>query len=95
MCMCSGAQSCSSLCNPEDCSLPGSPVHGIFRQEYQRGLPFPIPRGFPNPGIKLMSSVSPALQADSLPAKPQELDPVLLYKMRSPKVGTGANQPGS
>ena len=25
------AQSCSTLCNPRDCSLPGSSVHGIFQ----------------------------------------------------------------
>ena len=24
------AQSCPTLCNPMDCSLPGSSVHGIF-----------------------------------------------------------------
>ena len=25
------AQSCLTLCNPMDCSLPGSSVHGIFQ----------------------------------------------------------------
>ena len=25
------AQSCPTLCNPIDCSLPGSSVHGIFQ----------------------------------------------------------------
>ena len=25
------AQSCPTLCNPVDCSLPGSPVHGILQ----------------------------------------------------------------
>ena len=25
------AQSCLTLCNPIDCSLPGSSVHGIFQ----------------------------------------------------------------
>ena len=25
------AQSCPSLCDPMDCSLPGSPAHGIFQ----------------------------------------------------------------
>ena len=25
------AQSCLALCNPMDCSLPGSSVHGIFQ----------------------------------------------------------------
>ena len=25
------AQSCLTLCDPMDCSLPGSSIHGIFR----------------------------------------------------------------
>ena len=33
-------------------------------------MSFPSPGDLPNPGIKPSSSVSPALQADSLPAKP-------------------------
>ena len=40
---------------------------GFARQEYWNGLPFPPPGDLPNPGIKPMSLVSPALQADSLP----------------------------
>ena len=36
-------QSCPTLCGPMDCSPPGSSVHGIFRQEYWSGLPFPSP----------------------------------------------------
>ena len=31
MCGCSVTQSCPTLCNPMDCSLPGSTVHGIFQ----------------------------------------------------------------
>ena len=40
---------------------------GFFRQEYLSGLPFPSPGDLPDPQVEL---VSPALQADSLPAKP-------------------------
>ena len=32
-----------TLCNPMDCSLPGSSVHGILQQEYWSGLPFLSP----------------------------------------------------
>ena len=32
-------QSCLTLCDPIDCNLPGSSVHGIFQQEYCSGLP--------------------------------------------------------
>ena len=36
------AQSCPSLRDPMDCSLPGSSVHGIFsRLEYWSGVPSP------------------------------------------------------
>ena len=60
------AQSCPTLCDPMDCSPPGSSVHGIFffRQEYWSGLPFPSPGDLPDSGIK---PVSLALQTDSLP----------------------------
>ena len=49
------------LCNSMDFSLPGFSVHRIPRQEYWIGLPFPSPGYLPDPEIKLMSSVSPAL----------------------------------
>ena len=35
------AQSCLTLSDPMDCSLPGSSVHGSFQQEYWSGLPLP------------------------------------------------------
>ena len=31
----------SAVCDPMDCSPLGYSVHGISRQEYWRGLPFP------------------------------------------------------
>ena len=40
-CVC--AQSCPPLCNPMECSLPCSSVHGIFQAEYWNGSPFPPP----------------------------------------------------
>ena len=49
-----------------DCTCPwDSPG-----KEHWSGLPFPPPWDLPNPGIKPTSPVSPALQADSLPAEP-------------------------
>ena len=35
VCMCVCAQSCLTLCNPMDCSLPGSSVHGILQAKIQ------------------------------------------------------------
>ena len=36
-------QSCLTLWDPMDCSLPGSPSLGFSRQEHWSGLPFPSP----------------------------------------------------
>ena len=41
------------------------PSMGFLRQEYWNGLPFPCPGDIPDPEIKLLSPVSPALQTDS------------------------------
>ena len=40
--MCSVAQLCSTLCDPMDCSPPGSSVHGIFQARILewRAIPF-------------------------------------------------------
>jgi len=40
------------FCDPMDCSLPDSSVHGIPRQEYWSGWSFPSPGDLPNPGIE-------------------------------------------
>ena len=45
-------QSCWTLCNSMDCSLPGFFVHGLSRWVSWRGLPCPPPGDFPVPGIK-------------------------------------------
>ena len=37
------AQSCLTLRDPMDCSLPGSFVHGIFQARVQDGLPLRFP----------------------------------------------------
>ena len=39
---------------------------GFPRQEHWSGLPFSSPGDLPDPGIKLIPPVSPALQVDSL-----------------------------
>ena len=46
-CSCSVSQ---TLCDPMDCSPPGSSVHGFSRQEYCSRLPFPPPGIFPTQG---------------------------------------------
>ena len=57
-------QLCQILCDPMDCSPPGSSVWGFSRQEYRNGLPCPPPGDLQDPEIE---PGSPALKADSLP----------------------------
>ena len=54
---------CPTLCNPIDCSPPGSSVHGDTPGKNTWVGWSPSPGDLPNPGIKPRS---PALQADSL-----------------------------
>ena len=60
------AQPCLTLCDPVDCSLPGSSVHGILQARILEWVACPSPGDLPDPGIRPRS---PALQADSLPAE--------------------------
>ena len=63
-------QSCLTLCDPRDCSPPGSSVHRIFPGKNTGvGCYFPPPGDHPHPGIEPNSPGSPALQAESLPAE--------------------------
>ena len=66
-CSCSVTLLSLILCNPTDCSLPGSFIHGISRQQYWSGLPFPSPGDLPNLGIK---PASPALAGGVFTAEP-------------------------
>ena len=65
---------CVRVCSVvSDSATPWTVVHraplsmGFSWQEYWNGLPFPPPGDLPDPGIKLTSPASSALQADSLP----------------------------
>ena len=55
------AQSYLTLCKPVECSPPGSSVHGILQARILEWVAMPSSRGFPNPGIEPVSSVSLAL----------------------------------
>ena len=61
------AQSCPTLCNPMECSLLGSSVHGILQAGILEWVAVPFSKGSSQTGIK---SRSPALQADSLLSEP-------------------------
>ena len=56
-----------TLCDPMDCSPPGSSVHGILQARILEWVAICFSRGSSNPGIK---PGSPILQANSLPSEP-------------------------
>ena len=56
-------QSCLTLCDPVDCSPPGSSVHGILQARILEWVAISFSRGSSQPG-------SPALQADALSSEP-------------------------
>ena len=43
------AQSCPTLCNPMDCSLPGSSIHGIFQAKILKWVAISFSRGSSQP----------------------------------------------
>ena len=51
-------QSCLTVCDPMDCSPPGSSVHEILQQEYSSRLPFPLPGDLPDSEMELSSLMS-------------------------------------
>ena len=55
------AQSCLTLWDSVDCSLPGSSVHGILQVRILEWVAIPFSGDLPDPGIEPRSS---ALQAD-------------------------------
>ena len=71
---CLVTQSCLTLWDHLECSLPGSSVHSIFfffsGKNTGVSCHFPPPWDLPNPGIEPTSPVSPALQVNSLHAEP-------------------------
>ena len=67
------------LCDLMACSPSGSSVHGLSRKEYWSEWPCPPPGDLPNPGIKRMSLMSPALAGSSLPLAPPGKLPLSIY----------------
>ena len=67
---CLVTQSCLILCDPMDCSPPGSSVLGIFQAKILEQVAISFSRGSPDLGIELPSPVSPAWQANSLSTEP-------------------------
>ena len=79
------AQSCQTLCDPVDCSPPGSSVNEILQAGILEWVVFPFPRGLPDPGI---NPGSPTLWADSLLSEPTG-EPLFLVPQNPSQTGEG------
>ena len=69
------AQSCPTLCDPMDCSLPGFSVHGILLARILEWVTISFPGDLPDSGIEPRS---PTLEADALTTEPPG-KPWILY----------------
>ena len=60
VCVCasvgSAAQSCPTLCDPTDCSSPGSSVHGILQARILEWVAIPFSRGSSQPRDQTQAS---------------------------------------
>ena len=59
VCVCLVARLCPALCNPLDCSLPGSSVHGIVQAQVLEWVAIFLLRGSSRPRDQSCSPVSP------------------------------------
>jgi len=67
------AQLCLTLCDPMDCSLPGSSVHGNFQARILEWVAISYSRDLPDPGIEAMSPLlAGKFFTTELPGKPPE-----------------------
>ena len=66
LCIHTVAQLCLTLCDPIDCSLPGSSLHGIFQARILEWVAISYSRGSCYPGTEPASLVSPALAGGCL-----------------------------
>ena len=75
---CVHAQLCLTLCEPMDCSPPGSSVHGISQAKILERVAIFTPRDLPDIGIKSASLASLALAdrffTSAPPGKPIPLE---------------------
>ena len=68
-------QLCPALCNPVDCSTPGSYVHGVFQAGVLQWVTISSSGGSSILGIETMSPVSPRLASRFFTTEPPEKPP--------------------
>ena len=59
-----------TLCEPMDCSLPGSSVHGILQARILEWIAIPPPGGLHHPGIEPASPMPPAVAGEFFITEP-------------------------
>ena len=64
------AQSCLTVCDPMDCSPPGSSVNEILQAIILKWVACPLPGDHPDPWIEPQFLVSTALAGGFLPIAP-------------------------
>ena len=77
------AQSCPTLCDPVDCSLSGSSVHGILQARILEWVAISFSRDLPDPGIEPWSLV---LQVETLPSEPPGKPNILIWRTANDNV---------
>ena len=60
-CVCKSLQSCPTLCDPMDCSLPGSTVNQVLQARILQWVAIPPPENLHEPGIESTYLTSPPL----------------------------------
>ena len=80
-------QSCSTLCDPMDCSPPGSSVHGIFQVRILEWVAMPSSRGSSRPrdriGISYISCIGRRTLLPLMPSgTPKALPSFLIFNSR-------------
>ena len=82
MCVCAKSlQSCPTLCDPIDCSLPGCSVHGILQARILEWVAVPSSRGSSWPRDQAVSLTSQALAGGFFTASATWEDPHLNMPM--------------
>ena len=70
VCVHTDAQSCLTLCILKNCSPSGSSVHEASQARILEWFPFPPLEDLPDPGVELVSLVSPSLAGGFFTTEP-------------------------
>ena len=89
-CCCWVSKSCLTLCNPMDCSLPGSSLHGISQARILKWVAVSSPRNLFDPG---MEPASPVLSGRFFITEPSRKPLTMLSLLFSGSVLSTSLQP--